>query len=243
MGQRRFVADRCRDCGLHEPLCVCEHRPRLELGLDLLIVQANKERNKPTNTGRMLPQLLVGAELLHYGARGVAFDDAPLRRPDRDYWLIFPRVDDPEGVEPRPAPVLEAGHFAAARAAAPGRVATVVLLDGTWAQCSRMSRRIPAIAKLSAWALPQGPGSHWGVRTASEPGRLSTFEAAIRVVELLDDRGRAGQMQRYFDRIAAGMLHMKAKLPSPEVPASWDEQWAQRFGPRPDRDDSQIHVL
>ena len=57
MGQRRFVAERCGDCGLHAPLCVCAERPGpLELETAILVIQNNKERNKPTNTARMLPQ-------------------------------------------------------------------------------------------------------------------------------------------------------------------------------------------
>lgn len=229
-GQRRFKAERCIDCGLHSPLCACAERPRLELRTKVVVVQNNKERHKPTNTGRMLPQLLVGCELLYAGVRGVEFDPTPLRRPDHDYLLIFPRVHDPEGDAPEPAPVLDDPTFQARRAARPDAVQTIVLLDGTWAQCSRMSRRIEVLADMQAFALPDGPPSHWGVRTPSEPSRISTFEAAVRVIEIAEGPGVAGQMQAYFDRIAAAMLFMKAKLRSATVPDEWIAEREARFG-------------
>ncbi|MFO7561102.1 MAG: tRNA-uridine aminocarboxypropyltransferase [Enhygromyxa sp.] len=229
-GQRRFKAERCLDCGLHPQLCACPERPRLELRTQLLVVQNNKERNKPTNTGRLLPQVLANCELLHVGVRGVEFDAAPLCRPDHDYLLIFPRVRDPEGERPEPPPILDCEVFARRRAERPEATQTVVLLDGTWAQCSRMSRRIDALAQMQAFALPEGPPSHWGVRTPSEPSRISTYEAAVRVIELAEGPEPAAAMQAYFDRIAAAMLYMKAKLRSPEVPREWVAERMQRFG-------------
>jgi DTW domain-containing protein YfiP len=221
-GQRRFRAERCTDCGIHLQLCVCAERPRLELSTRLIVVQNNKERHKPTNTGRLLPQVLVNCELIHVGVRDVEFDPAPLARPDHDYLLIFPRVRDPEGPNPKPAPVLGTGVFATPK--------TVVLLDGTWAQCSRMSRRFDVLAQMPAFALPDGPPSHWGVRTPSEPSRISTYEAAVRVIELAEGPEAAARMQTYFDRVAAATLFMKGKLRSPEVPREWVTEREQRFG-------------
>lgn len=229
-GQRRFRAERCGDCGLHLQLCVCAERPQLELQTKLVVVQNNKERHKPTNTGRLLPQILVGCELLHVGERDVQFDPAPLLRPDHDYLLIFPRMRDPEGQNPEPAPVLGAETFAARRIARPDAIQTVVMLDGTWAQCSRMSRRFDTLAQMQAFALPEGPPSHWGVRTPSEPSRISTYEAAVRVVEIAEGRQPAAAMQAYFDRVAAGTLFMKGKLRSPEVPRAWIDERDARFG-------------
>jgi DTW domain-containing protein YfiP len=229
-GQRRFRAERCADCGLHLQLCVCAERPQLNLRTKLVIVQNNKERHKPTNTGRLLPQILVGCELLMVGERGVEFDSAPLTRPDHDYLLIFPRVRDPEGANPQPAPVLDTKLFAMRRVERPEATQTVVLLDGTWAQCSRMSRRLDVLAQMPAFALPDGPPSHWGVRTPSEPSRISTYEAAVRVVELAEGPAPAAAMQAYFDRVAAGTLFMKGKLRSPAVPREWIDEREARFG-------------
>lgn len=230
MGQRKFAAHRCEGCGLHVELCACAERPRLLLDTAVLVIQNNHERNKPTNTARILPQVLANCELIHYAVRGQPFDPSPLLDPQRDYWLIFPRVIDPEGDAPRPAPVLDAQAIAARRAARPGATSTLVLLDGTWAQCSRMSRRVPALAGMQAFALPPGPPSHWGVRTASEPERISTFEAAIRVLHLAEGPGPALRLQTYFDRVAAAMLFMKAKLRKPDIPGHWIDERERRFG-------------
>ena len=134
-GQRRFSAHRCEGCALHDELCVCAERPRLDLATAVLVVQNNRERNKPTNTARILPQVLSNCELVRFGVRDEPFDSGPLLAPARDYWLIFPRELDPEGPAPRPAPVLDAAAIEARRTARPEAIPTLVLLDGTWTQC------------------------------------------------------------------------------------------------------------
>jgi len=176
VGQRKNKANRCGVCGLHDELCVCPSMPRFDLATKLLIVQHNRERHKPTNTARLGLAMFEGAQMIHYGARDKELDTAPLEQPDRDYVLLFP------GDEARP--------LAEAPVPAPGRARTLVVLDGTWHQCSRMARRAPRIAEMPCYTLPEGPSSRWRIRTAPRPEALSTFEAICRATDVLS-RGEA----------------------------------------------------
>ncbi len=232
-GQRRFTRERCAGCGLHLELCACALRPRVQLPFRMIVVQNNRELHKPTNTGRQVVRSIVGSELLMWGVLDHAgesphtaeFDDSALVQPEVDYRLIFPRSldGDPETRETREAsPELQREHFAGPTA--------VVLLDGTWTQCSRMSRRIAAIERMPAFRLPPGPDSHWGVRVASEASRISTYEAAVRVLEIAGELSAAAAMQEWFDIHSARMQFMKGKRGSPEVPAEWVVERDQRFG-------------
>ncbi|TPV94614.1 MAG: DTW domain-containing protein [Myxococcales bacterium FL481] len=220
MGARSFARPRCGGCGLHLELCLCDEMPRLELRTRIVVVQNNHERNKPTNTGRLVPMLLRNAELLRYAVRGEPFDPGPLLDPGTDYHLLFPREDATE---------LQHASWRAR-----DRSQAVVVLDGTWAQCSRMSRRVPVVSTLPCLSLPPGPPTHWGVRTTNDPSRLSTLDAVIRVVALAEGPGPARVLAAFFDRLAARMLFMKAKLRSPEVPDAWrrvlDERWPTGSG-------------
>lgn len=231
-GQRRLQAARCEGCGLHVELCACAERARVELPFRVLVVQNNRERHKPTNTGRQVVASIAGAELIYWGEldrdaedgslRTAAFDDALLVEAGVDYRLIFPRVLDPEGPTPIESPELGRADI--------GPRTSIVLLDGTWAQCSRMARRVPAIAAMPAYRLPPGPDSHWGVRTATEASRISTYEAAVRVLELAGELAAADAMQAWFDLHSARMQFMKGKRSSPSVPPEWIAERARRFG-------------
>jgi DTW domain-containing protein YfiP len=181
----------------------------------LLLVQNNHERNKPTNTGRLVERVIEEAEILRYAVRGESFDPTALQRDDLEYRLIFPRQDARELELDATRLDTKAGQDHGTKQIC------WVLLDGTWGQCSRMSRRVPGLAEMPAYRLPPGPPGHWGVRKADDPARISTFEAAIRLVEGLHGPSAARGMHDFFDRLAAAMLFMKGKLRSPEVPTRW----------------------
>ncbi|HGG56280.1 MAG TPA: DTW domain-containing protein, partial [Nannocystis exedens] len=158
VGQRKNNAARCPTCGLHTALCVCASMPRFALGTKLLIVQHHRERHKPTNTARIGLQMFADAQMIHYGARDTAMDSAPLCHPDHDYILLFP------GDQARPL-----NEASAPRA---GRIRTLVVLDGTWHQCSRMARRAALVAEMPRYTLPEGPPSRWRIRKAPRPEAL-----------------------------------------------------------------------
>ncbi len=208
-GRRNFRAQRCPACGLHIPLCLCASMPRLRLETHVVLVQNNHERNKPTNTGRLASLMLDASERLFYGVRGEPFDPSPLLDPGTDYWLIFHR--------PERSRILTRDRVVAR----PGRRRALVFLDGTWAQCSRMSRRIAALESMPMLALPPGPPSPWRVRGETHPERMSTLEAVIRALEIVEGPGPARRMREWFYAVTARTMYMKSMLPSPELPSEW----------------------
>jgi DTW domain-containing protein len=196
-------------CGLSETLCACALVPTLRLETPLVIVQAMRERFKPTNTGRLLARMAVGTPIVFFGQREPPFDDAWSLAPDVEYRVLFPRDDaevlgrDEQGrVTPAPTP---------------GKRLGFVLLDGTWHQCSRMSRRVPVVKDLPCIALPPGPESIWAVRTQHDSRGLSTFEAGLRLLELVEGEETVRPMREAFEHINARLAFMKGKRPSPDL--------------------------
>lgn len=213
MPQRKKRAGRCERCGLHRSLCVCAGFPRVDSRVVLVVVRHIRERFKPTNTGRWLADMVPGTAITHYGQREPPFDPSPLEREDVRFCVLYPRED---------AVALDAEGMAQLRSTlTPGQRLGFALLDGTWHQCSRMSRRVPVVQDLPCVALPPGPVSRWGVRTQHDERGLSTFEAGVRLISLLDGPERAAPLQAIFHEIAARMMFMKGRLPRPEVPESW----------------------
>ncbi len=192
---------RCATCGLPPRLCPCAEFPRVRLGTPVAVVQHLRERDKPTNTGRLLARLLEDAVVLPFGMREPAFDPAPLRERPFAWQLLFPRGD---------APLLE-----------PGRRAGLVLLDGNWSRCRRASRRLPWVSGLPCVSLPPGPPPFWSLRRQRRAEGMSTFDAALRALEVLEGDRAVLPLRRAFALVTARHLHLKGRLPTPEVPAAW----------------------
>jgi DTW domain-containing protein YfiP len=196
MSQRRRLKPRCAGCGLTPALCACALLPTVRLSTRIVVVQHVREIMKPTNTARLLARMVEGTALVPWGMREPPFDPSRLRDPAIDIRVLFPRED---------APVLSLDPPAADRARG------IVLLDGTWHQCTRMTRRVEVVRDLPCVALPAGPPSVWGVRTQHDERGLSTFEAGLRVLELLEGSDAVAPLRRGFEVIVARMLFMKGK--------------------------------
>lgn len=215
MGNRKKRTGRCERCGLHLALCVCESFVRVKTSASLVVVRHIRERHKPTNTGRWLVDMVEDTAMTHYGQREPPFDPTPLQDPEVRFFALYPRDD---------ATMLDEAGLAKLRAELqPGQRLGFALLDGTWHQSSRMSRRVPVVQDLPCVALPPGPPSRWGVRTQHDERGLSTFEAGVRLISLIDGPERAAPLQTIFHEIAARMMFMKGKLPKPDVPTEWQD--------------------
>jgi DTW domain-containing protein YfiP len=177
----------------------------------IVFVLHNRERNKPTNTGRIVHGLLANSELIYYGVRDQPFDTGPLDDPETDYHVLFPR-DDATTLQPEDPAIV---------APPTGRRAALVVLDGTWHQCSRMYRRAARIQSFPCVALPPGPPSRWGVRQAHQPGYLCTYEAVVRALGLLHGDASVGPLAAFFERLRVEMMAMKGKPPVGERYIRW----------------------
>lgn len=193
---RRHRKPRCLVCGLHSEICVCDRLPRIQLPLEVVLVQHAVETTRPTNTGRMVLHMLPHSRLLVYARGRERFDETPLLEPGRRRYVLFPR----EGAAIADRATLEPDD---------GTPVSLIVLDGTWQQASHMAGRITPLRTLPCLALPPGPPSSWDIRRPSKPEQLCTLEAMIRVVDLLGRHDEAAQMARGMRWINERMMYMK----------------------------------
>jgi len=196
---------RCTGCGLPPAACACALLPTLRFRTPIAIVQHVRERYKPTNTGKLFARIVGGTVVLPVGMREPAFNPSPLDS-SIEWRLLFPR----EG-----APIFDPRL-------SEGRRLGFVLLDGSWHQCSHMSRRLPVVSQFPCVSLPPGRPSFWTVRAQHDDEGRSTFDAAAQVLEMMEGADAVAPLRRAFAEITARMLHLKGRLRSPRIPAAWD---------------------
>ena len=186
--------------------------PRVPLATQVVIVQHAAERYKPTGTARLVRKMFDNTSILVYGRRDVAFNGEQLTAFATDAALLFPGCDaEPlERVATRPADELK----------------SLIVLDGTWSQCSRMAQRIPPLRAMRRVSLPVGIPSPWTLRRSADPTRLCTFEATLRALALLEGweptvQSALREAEGAFHKVTARALYMRSRLPSIEVPKRW----------------------
>ena len=176
----------CARCGRPLACCLCESLPPapLELATRVLILQHYKELSKGIGTVQLLRPLLAnlaivqplsGAEALACGAIPSGADEMAV--------LLYPTpdaiaIDDPDGL-------------ARLRRLCNGRRVTLVAIDGTWSQASKLYRRCSAAAQLHS--LPticlrnaQPTRIYHSLRREPGAAQLSTLESVAAALSLID---------------------------------------------------------
>ena len=189
---------RCPVCRLTPLLCVCATLPTIDLPVRVLLIQHHKERDKQSNTGRLAHRMLANSELVYFGSRDTPFDEELLRQPETDYFVLHPLPGAvplaPGGLDP-----------------APGRRATLVVLDGTWRQARRMTSRVPGIAGLPFVTLPDDGRTPYQPRRAPAPGHYSTIDAIANALRFAGHVEAADRMERVLREIRPRLDHVRSR--------------------------------
>lgn len=200
---RGASVERCGACQLAEPWCICPWQIRLQSSIEFLLILHRDEVFKPTNSGRLLADIFPGQCHAYEWSRIEPAEDllAKLRDPCRNVVILFPPRDD------RQIHVVEEG------ALPDGKLLTVVVLDGTWRQASRMLRLSPWLAKVPLLSIDAPQVSRYQVREAPVAGQLATAEAAAQVLAAVGDLSGAGTVRDYFEVFSNHSLASRRQCP------------------------------
>ncbi len=175
---------RCHRCQRPVSHCLCELIPSLVSVTQVLILQHPSETAHALNTARLVSLGLSQAELLV----GESFDSLP--DDGCDNYLLFPGQDAVpiERLADRDTPL------------------RLVVPDGTWRKARKLLHMNPRLATLPRVSLPAGLVSRYRLRKAPAPGALSTLEAIVTALNMLEGPGRFDALLRPFEALIEGQI-------------------------------------
>jgi DTW domain-containing protein YfiP len=156
----------------------------------VLILQHPSELKHALNTARLAALGLSNAEL----RVGEVFEDlaALLAQPGYRPCLLFPG----EGAQPLQ-------QFASQVVDQP---LLLVVPDGTWRKARKLLYLNPLLATLTRVALPEGLQSRYRVRKAPMPGALSTIEAVVGALNILEAPAQFDTLLKPFEALIEGQI-------------------------------------
>lgn len=182
---------RCHRCWLAEHTCICAWRPHSTSQLEFVLLMHSDEIFKPTNTGRLIADMLpqqTHAFCWHRKSPDPALIRL-LQAPNRRCLLLFP-VDDHDLAQ-RPREVYQ--HLP------DDKINTLILLDGTWKQSARMFHLSRWLDQYASLTLPEGLVKSYSVRKSDRDERMSTAEAASLCLALAGETDNTQLLTDYFD--------------------------------------------
>ncbi|GLK88623.1 tRNA-uridine aminocarboxypropyltransferase [Pseudomonas turukhanskensis] len=177
----------CPRCSRPLSHCLCALIPSLDSRTRVLILQHPSEVKHALNTARLAALGLSNAELVV----GERFDEleALVNRPGYRSCLLFPGED---------ATVLEA--------ASNDVPIQLVVPDGTWRKASKLLHLNPLLAALPRVTLPAGSASRYRLRKAPMAGALSTIEAIVQALDILEAPQTFSALLKPFDALIDGQI-------------------------------------
>lgn len=197
---------RCKECSLATYACICPWRPTFESRSEFILLMHRDEVLKPTNTGRLIADLLPAHTHVFCWNRTQPDPAllALLGDPRRRCLIVFP----------------EEANEAAAKSrelvnALPGdnEINTFILLDGTWKQSGRMFHLSRWLDNFPCVVLPEADGRGYAVRKSHQDNYLSTAEAAALCLQLANEQMIAETLRDYFQLFNLHYLATRACVP------------------------------
>ncbi|TLX57176.1 DTW domain-containing protein [Stutzerimonas nosocomialis] len=179
----------CARCQRPLAHCLCVLIPSVPSRTAVLILQHPSEAGHALNTARLAALGLQRAELW-VGERFEALADV-LDAHGAGARLLFPGEGAQTLVEPWPQPA---------------QTSLLVVPDGTWRKARKLLYLNPPLTELPRVALPQGMQSRYRVRKAPAEGALSTVEAIVHALSVLDAPLRFDALLRPFEALIEGQI-------------------------------------
>ena len=181
----RLQCPRCLRPTTH---CLCALIPSLDSRTRVLLLQHPSEVNHALNTARLAALGLVNAQLVV----GEVFEGLQtlLNPPGYQARLLFPGEDAQplQAYSPSDEPLL------------------LVVPDGTWRKARKLLHLNPLLAALPRVTLTAGAVSRYRLRKAPGPGALSTVEAIVQALTVLEAPTSFEPLLRPFEALIEGQI-------------------------------------
>ena len=180
---------RCERCQRPREHCLCPLIPQLGSRTRVVLLQHPSETGHALNTARLAALGLVNGEL----RVGELFEDLAQLLATPGY---------------RPALLFPGEQAQALQAYGPGEALPLLLVvpDGTWRKARKLLYLNPLLQALPRVTLGQVQPSRYRLRKAPEEGALSTLEAVVQALNVLEAPVGFDELLKPFEALIEGQI-------------------------------------
>lgn len=190
---------RCQRCLLALRHCLCHTIEPQQARSRFCLVMFDTEPMKPSNTGRLIADILPDTEAFLWSR--TTPDEALLQLVASDEWQ--PMVVFPASFVTPPRPLLTEPPRS-------GKPPLFIMLDGTWTEARKMFRKSPYLDRLPVISVDLTTTSAYRLRGVHGEGQYCTAEVAAALLQLAGDNQASTALLRHFVHFREGYLAGKA---------------------------------
>lgn len=201
---------RCQRCLLPLKQCLCETLHPQNARSRFCLVMFDTEPMKPSNTGRLIADILPETEAFQWSRTEPpqALLDL-VSSPDYQPMVVFPASYASVGREVLTVPPKS------------GKPPLFIMLDGTWTEARKMFRKSPYLDNIPVISVDLSIVSAYRLREAHADGQYCTAEVAAALLALADDEHAAVGLTEHFtlfrERYLEGKPHHQSSITAAET--------------------------
>lgn len=200
---------RCQRCLLPLKTCLCDSLRPQSARSRFCLVMFDTEPMKPSNTGRLIADILPDTEAFQWSRTEPPQAMLDLvASPDYQPMVVFP------------ASYADAGRTVLTAPPLTGKPPLFIMLDGTWTEARKMFRKSPWLDELPVISVDLSISSAYRLRVAHAVGQYCTAEVAAALLEQAGDVQASAGLTEHFtlfrERYLAGKPHHQGSVTAAE---------------------------
>ncbi|QYJ77322.1 tRNA-uridine aminocarboxypropyltransferase [Shewanella acanthi] len=198
-GARGKKLIRCHLCLLGEQFCTCALRRQLQTQASFLLVMYNDEVLKPTNSGRLIADLIPDTHAFLWNRTEPHPELLSLLKSD-DYqpFLVFPsQYADNGQVVLKQVPM---------ESLPVGKRPLLIMLDGSWREAIKMFRKSPYLQDIPMLSFDPDTLATYALRKGSHDFQLGTAEVASLALAAIGEEANGKVLSAWFDLFVESSL-------------------------------------
>lgn len=179
---------RCQSCYLAQCACICNWKRELDIEMDLILLMHTDEILKPTNTGRLISDILPNNCFAFEWSRTEPEKAllALLQDPNRFVVILYPTQTTRTAYQ---SPVKAANN----------KKLTLIVIDGTWRQSKKIFNLSPWLQPYPTLDLSLNQPASYELRKAPNTNQLSTAEATALALKQCQQPNASELLNHYFN--------------------------------------------
>ncbi len=196
---------RCDICLLPVNACICADKPEPQASCAVLFIMYKGEYYKPTNTGRLIADVVAeNYAFVWHRTEPDADLLALLSNPKYQPIIIFPHeYAEPARCIPKPEDKTD-------------KIPLFIFLDGTWREARKMFGKSPYLDKFPVLGVSPEISSNYLLRESTREFQHCTAEVGINVLDLAGEVEAASALAKYFSifrhQYLKGKPHLSHKI-------------------------------
>ncbi|MFC0179908.1 tRNA-uridine aminocarboxypropyltransferase [Thorsellia kenyensis] len=206
---RGFKLKRCHRCLIAISLCVCNKAICVEQSHRFILVMYRGEAIKPSNTGRLIAEILPNTLAFQWGRTSVDQELLLAISDDQyDTYIVFPERYAYPAQE-----VLNREAFSKRYNSNRLRKMQFIILDGTWSEAKKMFRKSEYLKGLPLLSINETDAHEYMLREASREEQLGTVSVALSILKMINETKAFTNLLSYTDEFIRRYLSSKARNP------------------------------